>query len=52
MPKKKPFDKQVFLCLYCKQFWELTCNNRLVTEEEFKNWTEEVKKQHSQNCDK
>jgi len=52
MSKKKPFDKQVFMCLYCNHTWELRCDNRLVTEEEFKNWIEEVKEQHKQNCNK
>ena len=53
MHKKRPFDKQIFMCLYCGHQFVLLCyDERLVTDKEFKDWITEAKEYHDKICDK
>lgn len=53
MAKKRPYDKQMFLCMHCGHKWYLLCyDERLVTDDEFKSWIKEAKQQHDSICNK
>jgi len=49
---KTPKDVQTFFCMYCGHIWQLICRDRFITDDEFKEWIENVKKEHEENCDK